>query len=136
MDDNFLNTPLPPDLADLSAVQAAALAAAARAAGFAVFELDGALMKAKPDLMAHIERALGFPGDFGRNWDALVDYLGDMPNIHKNEKILVLVKNAPELAQAAPALYADLRETAGFACQNAREWSGSRVLLKFAFITK
>lgn len=136
MDENFLDTPLPPDLADLAPAQAAALAAAARERGFAVFELDGARMKAKPDLMEHIERALGFPGDFGRNWDALVDYLGDMPNLHKNGKILVLVGNSAAIAEADPALYADLRETAGFACQNAREWSGGKVLLKFVLVSR
>ncbi|MCX5790617.1 MAG: barstar family protein, partial [Elusimicrobia bacterium] len=73
MNKDFLNTPQPPDLADLSAGEAAALAAAARAAGFAVFELDGARMKSKPELMEYAGQALGFPGDFGRNWDALVD---------------------------------------------------------------
>ncbi len=136
MDNNFLNTPLPPDLADLAVEQAAVLASAARAAGFAVFELDGALMTAKPDLMAHIELVLGFPGDFGRNWDALIDYLGDMANIHKNERILVLVRNPGDIFKADPDLYTNLRETAGLACQNAREWSRNSVLLKFAFISK
>ena len=135
MDKEFLDTPLPPDIADLSPGQAAALAAAARAGGFAVFELDGARMNTKPELMAYVESALGFPGDFGRNWDALIDYLGDMPNIHKNEKILIIAANMAELVRADPKLYADLRESAGLACQNAREWSGNRVILKFAFLS-
>ena len=134
MDKEFLDTSLPPDIADLLPGQAAALAGAARARGFAVFELDGARMTTKPDLMSHIESALGFPGDFGRNWDALIDYLGDMPNIHKNEKILILAANMAELVRADPGLYADLRESAGLASRNAREWSGNKALLKFVFV--
>lgn len=134
MNKDFLNTPQPPDLADLSAGEAAALAAAARAAGFAVFELDGARMKSKPELMEYAGQALGFPGDFGRNWDALVDYLGDMANIHKNGKILVFVKNSAEIAGSDPRLHAVLRDICGQACDNAREWSGGTVLLKFSFI--
>ena len=63
----LLKAAVPADLADLNAGQAAALALAARAAGIAVFELDGAQMKTKPELMTHAARALGFPGDFGRN---------------------------------------------------------------------
>ena len=134
MDKDFLVTPLPPDIADLSPEQAGALAAAARAAGFSLFELDGAKMGTKPELMDHAAQALSFPGDFGRNWDALIDYLGDMANIHKNGKILILVGNSAEMAAADPKLYAELREVAGLACQNAREWSGGRVILKFAFL--
>lgn len=135
MDNKFLDTPFPPDLADLSPQLGAMLAAAARAGGFAVFELDGARMKTKPELMAYAARVLGFPGDFGGNWDALIDYLGDLANIHKNEKLLVLVGNSAEMSKADPKLYADLRESAGLACRNAREWSGNKVILKFAFIT-
>ena len=134
MDDNFLKTPLPPDITDLSPERGGALSAAARADGFAIFELDGAQMKTKPELMAHVERALCFPGDFGRNWDAMIDYLGDMAAFHKNAKILILVKNSPEILKADPALYADLRTICGRAGDNAREWSKNTLILKFAFI--
>jgi hypothetical protein len=135
MDNNFLSTPLPPDLLDLDQAGAAALAAAARSLGFAVFELDGAAMRTKAELMDHAAVRLGFPGDFGRNWDALIDYLGDMATVHKNDRILVCVRNPAEMEKAAPELSAELREAAGLACQNAREWSRGRVFLKFAFIS-
>ena len=135
MDKEFLNTSHPPDIADLSAGQAAALASAARAAGFAVFELDGGLMGTKPGLMAHTAAALGFPGDFGHNWDALIDYLGDMANIHRNEKILILVKSPEKIGAGEQGLPADFREVLGLACNNAREWSKGSVVLKFAFVS-
>lgn len=134
MEKEFLNTPLPPDLADISRLSAAALVGAARAEGFAVFGLDGALMNTKPALMAHTARALGFPGDFGANWDAMIDYLGDMSTLHKNEKVIIFIRNAENMSAADPGLYADLRKVAALACANAREWSKNTVVLKFAFI--
>ena len=135
MDTNFLLTSNPPDIADLPPAEASALAAAARASSFAVFELDGARMRTKPALMEYSEKALGFPGDFGRNWDAMIDYLGDMATFHKNQKILILVKSPSEILTADPKLYADLRRIFGLACNNAREWSRNAVILKFVFIS-
>jgi len=134
MTSEFLSTSAPPDIADIQPGQSAALEAAARAAGFAVFRLDGELMKTKPALMEHAASALGFPGDFGRNWDALVDYLGDMSTFHKNDNILVFVENTPAMGLADPRLYADFREVCGLACENAREWSKGAAILKFVFI--
>ncbi len=130
----LLKAAVPADLADLNAGQAAALALAARAAGIAVFELDGAQMKTKPELMTHAARALGFPGDFGRNWDALIDYLGEMPDFQHNDRILILVRNSAAILTADAALYAGLRDAAGLACENAREWSRSTAVIKFVFI--
>ena len=133
MNKDFLETPLPPDLADLPYKEALALAAAARAAGFAVFELDGAWMKSKPQLMEYMAQALGFPGDFGHNWDAAIDYLGDLATFHKNNKILVVIDPA-EILKADVKLYADLRKVCGLACENARQWSRETVILKFVFL--
>ena len=135
LNNNFLATPLPPDIADLLAPEAAALCACARRAGFAVFELDGAQMKTKPALMEHTARALAFPGDFGKNWDAMIDYLGDMATFHKNNKVIILIRAAAEIEGSDPALYAALRNVCGLACNNAREWSKGAVTLKFVFIS-
>ncbi|MEI7529334.1 MAG: barstar family protein [Elusimicrobiota bacterium] len=132
--DGLLKAAVPADLADLNAGQAAALALAARAAGIAVFELDGVQMKTKPELMAHAAQALGFPGDFGRNWDALIDYLGEMPDFQHNDRVLILVHNSAAILTADAVLYAGLRDAAGLACENAREWSRSTAVLKFVFI--
>jgi len=135
LNNNFLATPLPPDIADLPALEAAALSASARRAGFAVFKLDGAGMKTKPALMEHAARALAFPGDFGKNWDAMIDYLGDMATFHKNNKVIILIGAAAEIESSDPALYAALRNVCALACNNAREWSKGAVTLKFVFIS-
>lgn len=133
MTSSFLMTSAPPDISDLDQAGAVALAAAARAAGFSVLALDGAAMTGKPELMDHAAAALGFPGDFGKNWDALIDYLGDLATIHKNDKILVLIGAPEKIGGASPALRAELRKVLGFACDNAREWSRNKVILKFVF---
>lgn len=134
MNNDFLRTPFPPDLADLSPNEEPVLAAGAGADGFAVFGLDGRRMKSKPELMEHAAQALAFPGDFGKNWDAMVDYLGEMPNVRKNGKILVFIRYSGEILAADSGLYSDLRKACGLACENARQWSGNTVILKFAFV--
>ncbi|MDD5627906.1 MAG: barstar family protein [Elusimicrobia bacterium] len=132
-DDSFLAAADPPHLADLDAAEAAELRLRAAALGFAVFELDAARMQTKPELMDQLAEALKFPGDFGRNWDATVDCLGDLAGIHGGKKFLVVVKDPAALERADPRLYADFREVCGLACENARQWSGGSVRLKFAF---
>jgi len=134
MNDQFLATPSRPDIADLTPADAAALGAAAGLQGFAVFELDGASMRTKPELMDHAALKLAFPGDFGKNWDAMVDYLGDMATIHKNSKILIFVRAPEKIGSSDPRLRADLLKVFGFACDNAREWSKHSVILKFALV--
>ncbi len=123
-----------PDVADLAAEQAAALAASARLSGVAVFELDGGMMKTKPELMTYAAQTLGFPGDFGKNWDAMIDYLGDMPDFHHNNKILIVVNNSSAILKADPELYSQLRKVFGLACENTSEWSRSAAFLKFVFV--
>ncbi|HBA60833.1 MAG TPA: hypothetical protein DCZ92_08440 [Elusimicrobia bacterium] len=134
MNKDFLKSPFPPDLADLSPKEGPDLAANSRAYGFVVLELDGARMKSKPALMKHAAQALAFPGDFGENWDALVDYLGDLANVRNKDKILVFIRNSREILAADPRLYSELRNACALACENAREWSRNSVILKFAFM--
>ena len=132
--DTFLLDPGPPDLADLDGAQAAALAGRARTLGFAVFTLDGSRMRTKPELLEHLAAALGFPGDFGRNWDAAVDYLGDLAGLHPGEKFLVLVEDPQAMEGVEPRLYLDFREVCACACENSRQWSRGAVRLKFVFL--
>ena len=129
----FLTAASPPHLADLSGEEAAALKRRAAGSGFAVFELDGERMKTKPELMDHLAAALAFPGDFGRNWDAAVDYLGDLAGAHGGTKFLIVIKDPAALKSADPKLYAEFREVCGLACENAGQWSRGAVKLKFAF---
>jgi hypothetical protein len=122
-----------PGVYDLGASAASRLATDARALGYAVFELDGSRMKSKPELMAHTAKVLGLPKDMD-NWDAFIDYMSDMPQIHANEKILIMIRNASQIRMADPKLYADLRETAAFCSQRAREWKDYSLRLKFVFV--
>jgi len=118
---------------DLGASDASRLAADARALGYAVFELDGSRMKSKPALMAHTAKVLGLPKDMA-NWDAFIDYMSDMPQIHANEKLLIIIRNASQIRLADPKLYADLREAAAFCSRRAEEWKDYALSLKFVFV--
>ncbi len=120
-------------LSDLTAAQAGALTGTARTAGFAVFELDGARMTSKPELLAYVSGTLGLPADMD-NWDAMIDYLGDMSQFHHNSRVLIVIKNAGAIRRADPKLYSDLRDVAEDSCENASQWSRSTVTLKFAFV--
>jgi len=118
---------------DLTPAGASRLAADARAQGYAVFELDGSKMKSKPALMAHTAKVLGLPKDM-KNWDAFIDYMGDMPQIHANDKILIIIRNASQIRMADPKLYADLRDSAVFCSQRAAELKDYDLSLKFVFV--
>lgn len=54
------------------------LSEAADDAGFALFEADLKGIKGKKNLLNALSRATQFPGEFGENWDALVDVLCDL----------------------------------------------------------
>jgi len=122
-----------PGVYDFSAADASRLAADARAMGYAVFELDGSKMTSKPALMAHTAKVLGLPKTMA-NWDAFIDYMSDMPQIHANDKILIIIRNASQIRLADPKLYADLRDAAAFCSQRAREWKDYPLSLKFVFV--
>lgn len=121
------------DVLDLSPNYADFLAGYAQSAGYKVFQLDGARMTAKPALLNYTTRELSLPG-VPENWDALIDYLGDLPGIHRNNSILIVVRSANSISGADQGLYGDLREVAEFACRNARDWSKGVITIKFAFV--
>ena len=121
------------DVLDLSPNYADFLAGYAQSAGYKVFQLDGARMTAKPALLAYATRELSLPG-VPENWDAMIDYLGDLPSIHRNNSILIVVRNSARISGADQGLYGDLREVAEFACRNARDWSKGVITIKFAFV--
>lgn len=121
------------DILDLTASGADELAAASRVSGAAVFEMDGARMNNKKNLMEHASRTLGLPDDMD-NWDAMIDYLGDLPSFARNNNILVIVRNGETMRRANPQLYNDLRDVMMFAGRNAQEWSRGAVQMKFVFV--
>ncbi|MET7487822.1 barstar family protein [Streptomyces sp. NPDC005538] len=66
-------------------------------------DLDGVTDKA--GLMDRCAEALGLPGWFGRNWDALADSLGDhtvWPEGAVEQGLLVVVRNWRPYAKARP----------------------------------
>ena len=121
------------DVLDLSPSYADFLAGYAKSMGYAVFELDGARMTAKPSLLSYSTRALSLPG-VPENWDAMIDFIGDLPSIHRNNRFLIVVRNSSRISLADRQLYEDFREVAEFACRNAREWSKGDITIKFAFV--
>lgn len=55
-----------------------ALQRLAKSHGFAFFHVDGKSIGRKEQLLNHMATALGFPKEFGHNWDALEDHLTDL----------------------------------------------------------
>ena len=51
----------------------AAVRKAAKEAGFAFFHIDGKTIARKEQLLNHMATTMGFPKEFGHNWDALED---------------------------------------------------------------
>lgn len=121
------------DVLDLGASNADFLAAYAQGLGYKVFELDGSRMTTKPALLDYTTQMLRFPG-IPENWDAMIDFIGDLSAIHRNNHILIVVRNSSKISLKDRQLYADLREVAEFACRNAREWSKGDITIKFAFV--
>ncbi|MBI5745250.1 MAG: barstar family protein [Elusimicrobia bacterium] len=121
------------DVSDLGATQAAGLVNQAKSEGFAVFQLDGARMTTKPALLAHAAQVLHLPGNT-TNWDALIDNMGDMPQIHCNDKLLIVIKNSSLIQRANPQLYADLREVAQLSSRRVRDTNNYPVTIKFVFV--
>lgn len=121
------------DVSDLGAAQASAIVSAAKAEGFAVFTLDGARMTTKPALMAYTAQVLGLPRDMA-NWDAMIDYMGDMPQTHCNDKLLIVVKNSSLILAANAQLYADFREVAQLSSRRVRDANNYPVVIKFVFV--
>ena len=121
------------DVLDLGASNADFLASYAQGLGYKVFELDGGKMLTKPALLSHTTQVLRFPG-IPENWDAMIDFIGDLSGIHRNNHILIVVRGSSKISLKDKGLYADFREVAEFACRNAREWSKGDITMKFAFV--
>ena len=121
------------DVLDLTPSFADYLAAYALSNGYTVLEMDGGKMTTKAKLLDYSAGALGLPG-VPENWDAFIDYAGDLPSIHRTNLILVVVRDAGKIRRADAKLYADLRDVAEFTCKNAREWSKGEFSIKFAFV--
>ena len=56
----------------------AALSRATGDLGFVEFRIDGRGVQSKDDLLEQLAERVRFPSGFGRNWDAVSDYLRDL----------------------------------------------------------
>jgi hypothetical protein len=65
---------------------------AAEAAQFALLEADLKGVKGKKNLLNALAQATEFPGEFGANWDALVDVLCDL-SWHDAPGYVLLLRN-------------------------------------------
>ena len=96
----------------------------------ATIEVDAAAMKDKASLMREFvtKMKLAEPVD---NWDALIEYLSDMPDTLHVKKVVYLVKHAPALQKNSPALYDDLLGAMQDAADRTKEWSKGKARLEF-----
>lgn len=86
-----------PQLSNLAAAgcyragcSADALCEATRQAGFALFEVECKGLKGKQHVLSAWAAATGFSGEFGANWDALVDVLCDLSWTAAEGYVLIL----------------------------------------------
>lgn len=77
------------------------LRAAADSAGYAVFEADLKGVKGKKNLLVALAQAVEYPGEFGANWDALVDVLCDFSWRPAPGYVLLLRNVSPTLGLSA-----------------------------------
>jgi len=74
---------------------------AADAAGYTLFDADLKGVKGKKNLLNALANATGFPGEFGENWDALVDVLCDLSWQAAPGFVLLLRNVSPTLGLSA-----------------------------------
>lgn len=77
----------------------------------ACFELSATAIRGKDDLMNALAAALKFPDYFGRNWDAVLDCLRDLPDQIPGEGYVLFIHDGPQLWRGAPELAGALVET-------------------------
>lgn len=79
--------------------------------GVASFELAGAAIRSKDELMNALAGTLKFPDHFGRNWDAVIDCLRDLPDNIPGEGYVLFIQDGAQLWRTAPDLAGALVET-------------------------
>ncbi|MET7803276.1 barstar family protein [Micromonospora chersina] len=71
-------------------------------------ELDGRRMTSRADAHTELRRAFGFPGYYGKNWDAFNDCFGDYVLENNGALIAVVWTGIEAAAKAAPATTAEV----------------------------
>jgi RNAse (barnase) inhibitor barstar len=86
------------------------LRAALQNAGIAGFDLDGARVRTRDDLLRGIADAMQFPDYFGMNWDAVIDCLRDLPDRQPAEGYVLFVHGAERLWRQGLSWMGELTE--------------------------
>ena len=79
--------------------------------GVVVFELRAAGIRGKNDLMSALADALHLPDHFGRNWDAVLECLRDLPDRIPGEGYALFIHDGSRLWHGATDLAGALVET-------------------------
>ena len=82
-----------------TAIDTDEIVAAAKTVGLDVFKLDLAGARGKNGLLDRCAKALRFPANFGKNWDALNDCLTDL-DWPSGKGLVLIVTRAKNFAQA------------------------------------
>ena len=93
--------------------------------GFAVRQVDGRRCRTKAALLDEFARALEFPPQFGRNWDAFEDCLNDLSWLEADGYVIVVTSAHAVLAREEPEEYetfVSILDAAG------REWATPRTV--------
>ena len=85
----------------LPATKASKAHVAAKALNYAVFQVDLAAVRSKKALLVKLAHSMNFPDEFGHNWDALADVLGD-PEWQSAAGWLVMLQHAERIQQNSP----------------------------------
>ncbi len=96
-----------------------ALGRAAAAAGWDFAPVDGASVTDKGALLDALARALSFPDGFGRNWDALEDFLGDL-SWREGQGTLLVWSPVDPLARQNPGALSTALDVLRSACEGWR----------------
>lgn len=92
-----------------SAIAGDEIVAAAKTAGLQVYKIDLAKARSKNQLLDAFAKALAFPEQFGKNWDALNDCLTDLAWLDGKGWVLIL-SNCQAFASANEEDFALLLE--------------------------
>lgn len=95
-----------------------------------IAELKGTDFRSEEAVMSAIARAFDFPGDFGRNWDAVADYLRDLSWLSAPGYVLT-VRDAGMAWSDAPLVAGNLTTIWLFAAES---WADENVSFHLVWV--
>ena len=101
----------------------APVADAARSLSFRIYVANLGDVDSPARLFEALARAMSFPSEFGKNWDALLDYIGDL-FWDPAPGYLLVIENSTRLFEASPE---DFLRLINITAQAAADWARDRV---------